>query len=161
MNRNVTEITHALGKNSNYWAFTGSIALWYHSVHHNFEPRMPHDIDIVIDKTSKTYVTAVLIKLGWEQQSEGSARITFKKGTKHLDLIFAGSRLAPSLNKLVRYKNSPPIMNIQSLFNRKKMITPNAKTRRNINRLRNLGAVSPKKSSPVKIKGRRLFNNSN
>lgn len=161
MNRNVQEITHALGKNSNYWGFTGSIALWYHSIHHNFEPRMPHDIDIVIDKSSKTYVKSVLMSLGWEQQSEGSARITFKKGTKHLDLIFAGSRLAPSLNKLVRYKNSPPIMNIQSLFNRKKMITPNAKTRKNINRLRNLGAVTPKKSSPVKIKGRRLFNNSN
>lgn len=156
MNRNVQEITSVLGKNSNYWAFTGSIALWYHSVHHNMEPRMPHDIDIVIDKTSRTYVVSALSSLGWEMQSEGSARITFKKGTKHLDLIFAGSRLAPSLNSLVRYKNSPPIIGVQSLFNRKKMITPNAKTKKNITRLRNLGAVSPTKKSPVKMGGRRL-----
>lgn len=158
MNRNVQAITNALGKNSNYWAFTGSIALWYHSVHHNLEPRMPHDIDIVIQKSSRTYVVSVLSALGWEMQSEGSARITFKKGQKHLDLIFAGSRLAPSLNSLIYYKNSPPLIGIQSLFNRKKMITPNKKTTMNLNRLRTLGAISPMKKSPVKMGGRRLFN---
>lgn len=156
MNRNVQAITETLGKNSNYWAFTGSIALWYHSVHHNMEPRPPHDIDIVIEKTSKTYVIAALSSLGWEMQSEGSARITFKKGKKHLDLIFAGSRLAPSLNSLMRYRNSPPIIGVQSLFNRKKMISPNKKTTANIKRLRNLGAISPLKKSPVKLGGRRL-----
>lgn len=157
MNSNVQNITVALGKNSNYWAFTGSIALWYHSIHHNLEPRAPHDIDLVIEKSSKTYVTTVLSSLGWTIQSEGSARITFKKGTKHLDLIFAGSRLAPSLNSLVRYPNSPPIINIQSLFNRKKMITPNAKTKRNITRLRNIGAITPVKRSPVRSGGRKLM----
>jgi len=158
MNRNVQEITNALGKNSNYWAFTGSIALWYHSIHHNLEPRMPHDIDIVIQKSSRTYVVSVISALGWEMQSEGSARITFKKEQKHLDIIFAGSRLAPSLNSIIHYKNSPPIINVQSLFNRKKMITPNKKTTMNINRLRTLGAISPVKKSPVKFGGRRLFN---
>lgn len=161
MNSNVRNITRELGKNSNYWAFTGSVALWYHSVHHNMEPREPHDIDIVIDKTSKSYVSSVLESLDWVRQSEGYSRITFKKGTKHLDLIFAGSRLAPSLNSITRYKNSPPLIGIQSLFNRKKMITPNKKTKANINRLRKLGALTPnsKRYSPVRKGGRKLFNN--
>ncbi len=158
MNSNVRKIKEALGKNSNYWAFTGSVALWYHSVNRNMEPRTPHDIDIVIERSSKTYVTSVLSSLGWTMQSEGSARITFKKGTKHLDLIFAGSRLGPSLNSIVRYRNSPPLINVQSLFNRKKMITPNSKTMRNINRLRNLGAFTPTRRSPRRISGgRKLF----
>lgn len=160
MNKNVSDIANALGKNSNYWAFTGSIALWYHSKHHNYEPRPPKDIDIVVEKSSRTYVTSVLLKLGWVLQSEGSTRVTFSKGSKHLDLIFAGTRLAPSMNKVVRYRNSPPIMNIQSLFNRKVMITPNkgGKRNRNVNRLRNMGARTPVKS-PVKMgMGRRLFN---
>ena len=143
MNSNVRKITGALGKNSNFWAFTGSVALWYHSVNRNMEPRAPHDIDIVIERSSKTFVSSELSSLGWVRQSEGSARITFKKNGKHLDLIFAGSRLGPSLNSVTRYRNSPPIINVQSLFNRKKMITPNAKTRANLSRLRNLGGVTP------------------
>ena len=147
MNSNVRKITGALGKNSNFWAFTGSVALWYHSVNRNMEPRTPHDIDIVIERSSKTYVTYFLSSLGWVKQSEGSARITFKKGSKHLDLIFAGSRLGPSLNSVTRYRNSPPIVNIQALFNHKKMITPNAKTKANILRLRNLGGVTPRRSN--------------
>jgi hypothetical protein len=147
MNSNVRNITGALGKNSNFWAFTGSVALWYHSVNRNMEPRAPHDIDIVIEKSARSYVISVLSALGWTMQSEGSARITFKKGTKHLDLIFAGSRLGPSLNSVTRYRNSPPIINVQSLFNRKKMITPNAKTRANLSRLRNLGGVTPRRSN--------------
>ncbi len=157
MNSNIQNITKALGKNSNYWAFTGSVALWYHSVNHNLVPRAPHDIDIVIERPSKTYVTSVLSSLGWVRQSEGSSRITFKKGTKHLDLIFAGSRLAPSLNSVTRYRNSPPIVNVQSLFNRKKMITPNAKTRTNLNRLRALGGITPVRKSPVRTGGRKLM----
>ena len=147
MNANVRNITEALGKNSNFWAFTGSVALWYHSVNRNMEPRAPQDIDIIIEKSSKSYVSSVLASLGWVRQSEGSARITFKKGTKHLDLIFAGSRLGPSLNSVTRYRNSPPIVNIQALFNGKKMITPNAKTKANILRLRNLGGVTPRRSN--------------
>lgn len=160
MNKNVNDIVNALGKNSNYWAFTGSIALWYHSKHHNFEPRLPNDIDIVIEKSSRTYVSLELTRLGWKQQSEGSTRVTFTKGQKHLDLIFAGSRLAPSMNKVVHYRNSPPLMNIQSLFNRKVMITPNKGGKRNMNvkRLRNLGASTPKKSPMRPMGGRRLFN---
>ena len=160
MNKNVSNITNALGKNSNYWAFTGSIALWYHSVNHGYHPRTPNDIDIVIEKSSRTYVASVLSKLGWKVQSEGSTRITFSKGSRHLDLIFAGTRLAPSMNKVVRYRNSPPIMNIQSLFNRKVMITPNkgGKRNMNVNRLRTMGARTPVKS-PVRMgMGRRLFN---
>lgn len=159
MMSNVHNITRALGKNSNYWAFTGSVALWYHSLNHNMEPRAPHDIDIVIERSSKSYVSSVLESLGWVRQSEGSARITFKKGTKHLDLIFAGSRLAPSLNSITRYKNSPPLIGVQSLFNRKKMITPNTKTHANITRLRNLGALTPnaRKRSPVRTGGRKLM----
>lgn len=143
MNSNVQKITDTLGRNKNFWAFTGSVALWYHSVHHNMEPRAPHDIDIVIERSSQTYVIGVLRSLGWTMESEGTARITFKKNGKHLDLIFAGSRLGPSLNSVTRYRNSPPIVNVQSLFNRKKMITPNAKTRANLSRLRNLGGVTP------------------
>jgi hypothetical protein len=158
MNSNVRKITEVLGKNSNYWAFTGSVALWYHSVNRNMEPRAPHDIDIVIERSSKTFVSTELSSLGWVRQSEGSARITFKKGSKHLDLIFAGSRLGPSLNSIVRYRNSPPIINVQSLFNRKKMITPNAKTRANLSRLRNLGGVTPVRKSPIRVSGgRKLF----
>ena len=150
MNANVRNITKALGKNSNFWAFTGSVALWYHSVNRNMEPRAPQDIDIIIEKSApvRSYVIYVLItKLRWTMQSEGHDRITFKKGNKHLDLIFAGSRLGPSLNSVTRYQNSPPIVNIQALFNRKKMITPNAKTKANILRLRNLGGVTPRRSN--------------
>lgn len=158
MNSNVRNITEALGKNSKFWAFTGSVALWYHSVNRNMEPRAPHDIDIIIDKSDRSYVSSVLASLGWVRQSEGSARITFKKGTKHLDLIFAGSRLGPSLNSVTRYRNSPPIVNIQALFNRKKMITPNAKTKANILRLRNLGGVTPRRSSPTRLgRGKKLL----
>jgi hypothetical protein len=156
MNSNVQKITNALGKNSNYWAFTGSIALWYHSLNRNIEPRTPQDIDIIIDPISTTYVIAALSKLGWIMQSKGSARITFQKGTKHLDLIFAGSRLAPTLNSVMRYRNSPPIVNIQSLFNRKKMITPNKKRNENLNRLRVLGGKTPKRNrSPIRVGGGR------
>ena len=156
MNRNIQNITEALGRNSNYWGFTGSVALWYHSIHANLEPRAPHDIDIVTEKSSKTFVSAALISLGWVPQSEGSTRITFKKGSTHLDLIFAGTRLAPSLASIMRYRVSPPIVNIQSLFNRKKVISPNAKRNRNLVRLRNLGALTPvKRSSPIKSTERR------
>lgn len=153
----MNSIIETLGPNSNYWAFTGSVALWYHSVRAGVEPREPHDIDILIDKSAKTYVIAALGSLGWVPQSEGSARITFKKGHKHLDVIFAGSRLGPSLSSVVKVPGGPPIVSLNALLNRKKQITPNAKTRQNISRLRNLGAKTPVRRVNRR-EGRKLFN---
>ncbi len=151
MNKNVSNIHKMLGNDLKTWAFTGSVALMYHNLNKGFEPRTPQNIDIVVDKENRRYITSLLRKLNWELEDEGKIRTQMKKGSKSLDIIVAGSNLAPKLNKVFRKNGIPPILGIQNLFNRKKRIYTNEnfniekspmkrKTIANLNRLRKHGA---------------------
>lgn len=146
------ERLHTLLGNSG-WALTGSSALWYHNMHAGFTPRKPHDVNIAVSKNARQYVISRLAANGWTQIKNGPVHSKFIKGNTELDVLTAGSSLAPNLNArtVTRIPGAPPIVNIQSLFNRKKAIrtnsnfhlekTPNrVKTNVNLKRLRAHGA---------------------
>lgn len=151
MNKNISNIFKRLESNEPYWAYTGSVALFYHNKNKGYTPRTPHNIDIIVDPQWRSYVLSQLKNIGWNYTNVGN-RTHFTKGNKQLDLLSAGKRFGKM--NIVYTKNKIPILSTQSLFMLKKNILNNGgfsntrnknKTIRNIERLRLHGAKTPTK----------------
>ena len=130
-----------------HWAYTGSMALMIHNLQKGYTPRKPKNVNIAVHPNARQYVTSQLMKLGYMPENVGKYRTHLRKNNKNINVIVAGSHLAPSLNRVTRYKNKPPVMNLKSLYNRKRAIRNNEnfmfekknnrnKTNENIKRLK-------------------------
>jgi hypothetical protein len=155
LGENVRRIRRILG-NSN-WAFTGSLALWYHAIKAGAHPRSPDDIDIAVGPRFFDEAIALMVSGGWKIDQEKSSirnkHIVLVKGTHTVDVFVAGSELAPSMRHRVKYYGLPPIMNLNGLLKQKKNINlPRTKNTNNVSFIRKLGGKTPVKTlvkSPV------------
>jgi hypothetical protein len=142
MNTEFLSIVKAFKHSGKPWAVTGSWAIKMHAEKANLQPhRLPRDFDFSVSEF-ETFIS-ILMGLGYKFENSPPlitpkkmpARVTMKKGHYEVDLLRAGGRLAPSLNKVTMYKNIP-LVSISGMMNQKKNILEtlnNKKARENLN----------------------------
>ena len=137
MNIEFNEILKVFKKTKVPFAVTGSWAIKLHAEHIGLNPhRMPKDFDFSVTDFN-TFIKA-LSSLGYKLNSfpgQRAKRVTLYKWPYEVDLLKAGSSLAPNLNNSVFYRNTP-VASIRSLMRQKKNILEtinNSKARRNLN----------------------------
>jgi len=138
MNTEFKSILKAFKNTGLPFAVTGSWAIKLHAEKAGLQPhREPHDFDFIVSDSNYSDFISVLSNLGYNF-SEGMPllggrkrinRVAMKKGSYEIDLLRAGSSLAPSLNAVIKYKNTP-IASINSLISQKKEILNNLENKK-------------------------------
>ena len=154
MNTEFNKIIRAFKKTGLPFAVTGSWAIKIHAEKAGLQPhREPHDFDFIVSDTNYPDFISVLSGFGYNFDGDMPLlggrkkinRVAMKKGSYEIDLLRAGSSLAPSLNAVIKYNNTP-VASINSLISQKKEILnnlENKKARINYNFL-----IAMKKSPP-------------
>ena len=137
MNTEFLQVVRAFRDTGVPFAVTGSWAIKLHAERLGLNPhRPPRDFDFSV-RTFEPFVAA-LSKLGYRLDGfprAGAKRVTLKKWPYEVDLLRAGGPLAPSLNRVNRYRNIP-VATIRNMASQKQNILntiANTKARRNLN----------------------------
>lgn len=140
------------------WAYTGSIAMKLHANRLGVPfplNRKIGNINIASNDIMKLYA---LLPNSWRIKGTPSNRhmMFYTNNGRKLNLFKAGGRLAPSMNR-VQFINGIPVMNINSLLNKKRNVMNNynflknenkIKVNRNINLLEKLKSRNSPKRKP-------------
>lgn len=159
------------------WAYTGSIAMKMHANRLGVpfpSNRKIGNINIASNNIMRIYQ---ILPNSWRIKGTPSNRhmMFYTNNGKKLNLFKAGGSLAPSMNR-VQYINGIPVMNINSLLNKKRNVMNNynilrnenkIKVNQNINLLKKLSSInspkrkrnnnSPKRNNNKNSSRRRLF----
>jgi hypothetical protein len=141
--------------NGSNWAYTGSLAMKIHAnrLGINFpENRVIGNINIAAKEP--LLLVPSIAQNGWYLLNAPERKRTMfgHPNGRTLDLFPANGRLAPNFSHVKKYKGYPPVMNLKSLLNQKRLANNNsAKLVINTKFLEFLMKHnSPRKASPVK-----------
>jgi hypothetical protein len=143
MNTEFASLVRAFRKSGKPWAVTGSWAVKLHAEKAGLQPhRTPRDFDFAV-KDMKTFI-GILLEHGYRFGDRGPPlitpnrtpeKVTMHKDHFEVDLLRAGSRLAPSLYGVEMYKGVPlvPVKNMMQLKRNILWTLNNKKARENLN----------------------------
>jgi len=126
-------LKNVLNNSGKKWAFSGSQAMKIHGNAQGVNTRVPHNFNIVTNKSSIQHLLYPLMSLGYSRNNyfplNGKKlynKVTlYKNGNKSIDILVAGSSLAPTMNHTTKV-NGYPVVTLEKLISQKKGSMPNS-----------------------------------
>jgi len=144
MNTEFQRLVRAFHRVGKPWVVTGSWAVRLHAERAGLQPhRTPRDFDFAVKGSSMHLFIDALLNLGYRfehgppliTRNRAPEKVTMKKDHFEVDLLRAGSRLAPSVYTSIVYRGVP-LAAIKNMMQQKRNILwtlNNKKARENLN----------------------------
>ena len=145
MNTEFASLVRAFHDSGRPWAVTGSWAVRLHAEKAGLQPhRTPRDFDFAVRASGMNSFIKILLQHGYSFGDRGPPlitanrspeKVTMHKGHFEVDLLRAGSRLAPSVHSVELYKGIP-LASVKNMMQLKRNILwtlNNKKARENLN----------------------------